>query len=644
MRDSLRVYRRRLRAAGPVTVIVAATAAAGAALFGAWHSSAADPAVCSTPDTSIGAVQGTGETSPLTGRTVTVQGTVVGDYEGASPKLRGFYLQAAPDGDAATSDAVFVFNNLGGTSPDSVSLGQVVQVTGAVSEFQGQTQVSATAVTQCGGTGTVAPVDVRLPLATATALERYEGMLVRFHQELTVTELFQLGRFGQVVVSSGGRLAQPTALFPPGDPRATALAEQNALNRLIVDDDSNSQNPDPIVFGRNGHPLSAAETLRAGDVLIDPVGVLTYTGAGNAASGNAYRLRPVGALGGDARFAAANPRPTRLPAVGGDVQVASANVLNFFTTFGKGACTLGVGGGRTDCRGASNATEYSRQLAKEVAAITSLEADVVGLAELENDGYHPDSAIAALVAALNAAQGAGTWAFVDVDAATGSVNAAGTDAIRSGVIYRPDAVTPVAGKTFADRAPAVFERNPIAQTFRTKDGGTFTVVVNHFKSKGSCPAAGDPNADAGDGAGCWNARRTAQAVELARWLKDTVVPAVGDPDVLVVGDLNSYARETPVSTLEAAGYVDLVRAFASPSPYSYGFDGQWGYLDHCLASASLRGQVTGAGDVHINADEPSVLDYNTEFKSAGQIASLYAPDRFRSSDHDPVLTGLHIGR
>jgi predicted extracellular nuclease len=625
----------RLLARGTV-VAVAASAAVAATVLSAGAATACDAA-----DTAVGAVQGTGETSPLAGGTVTVQGTVVGDYEGPSPALRGFYLQGAPDGDAATSDGVFVFQNLGGTSPDLVQVGQVVQVTGAVSEFQGQTQVTATAVEQCGTTARMAPADVRLPLADATALERHEGMLVRFRQRLTVTETFQLGRFGQVVVSSGGRLRQPTALYPPTDPRAAALARANALNRLIVDDGTNAQNPDPIVLGRGGRPLSAANTLRSGDTVTDAVGVLTYTWAGNAASGNAYRLRPVGALGGRAQFAPTNPRPTRPPAVGGTLQVASANVLNFFNTFGTGACTLGVGGAATDCRGAANATEYERQLAKEVAAITSLRADVVGLMELENDGYGPDSAIVALVAALNAADGAGAWAFVDPDAATGATNAAGTDAIKTALIYRTAAVTPVAAKTFTDPSP-LFERRPVAQTFRARGGGVLTVVVNHFKSKGSCPAAGDPDADAGDGAGCWNARRTQQAGELARWLSATVVPAAGDPDVLVVGDLNSYARETPITTLQAAGFTDLARQFEGPHAYSYGFDGQWGYLDYSLASASLRRQATDVVDVHINADEPSVLDYNTDFKSPGQVASLYAPDRFRASDHDPVVTGLRL--
>ncbi|MGQ0779007.1 MAG: ExeM/NucH family extracellular endonuclease [Pseudonocardiales bacterium] len=438
----------------------------------------------------------------------------------------------------------------------------------------------------------------------------------------------------------GNRLRQPTAVIPATDTAAVqALQQANNLNRLIIDDDRNSQNPDPIVFGRGGQPLSAGNTLRGGDTVTDPVGVLTYTWAGNAASGNAYRLRPVGALGGAAVFDAVNQRPTEPPATGpGSVRVASANLLNFFNTFT--GCRLGTLGATTDCRGAENDTEYQRQLAKEVAALRFLDADVVGVGEIENDGYGPSSAIQALVDALNAQDGAGTWAFIDPDAATGVTDVAGTDAIKVGLLYKTAAVQPVPQATFVDQND-VFERRPVAQTFQTPADGRFTVIVNHFKSKGSCPASG-PDADQGDGQSCWNARRTAQATELAGWVNDTVVPAAGDPDVLIVGDLNSYAGEDPIAALEAAGYTNLVKSFSGQDAYSFVFDGQWGYLDYALASPSLTSQVTGAGDAHINADEPSVLDYNTNFKSAGQIASLYAPDHFRSSDHDPVLVGLDV--
>ncbi|MGH3839458.1 MAG: ExeM/NucH family extracellular endonuclease, partial [Pseudonocardiaceae bacterium] len=378
-----------------------------------------------------------------------------------------------------------------------------------------------------------------------------------------------------------------------------------------------------------------------GDTVTDAVGVLSYTWAGNAASPNAYRLRPVGALGGTAVFNPANPRPDAPPAVGtGGITVANANLLNFFNTFT--GCTFGLGGAPADCRGAENEGEYQRQLTKEVESLSFLGADVIGFQEMENDGYGPGSAVQAFVDALNAKDGPGAWAFVNPDVATDVINVAGTDAIKSGLLYRTAAVTPVAGATFVDQAGDQFERRPVAQTFNTPGGGRVTVVANHFKSKGSCPASGS-DADQGDGQGCFNARRTAQATELARWLRDEVVPAAGDPDVLIVGDLNSYAGEDPIAVLEGAGYTNLIRAFGGDDAYSFVFDGQWGYLDYAMASASLRDQVTGTGEAHHNADEPTALDYNTNFKTTGQIASLYAPDRFRTSDHDPVLVGLNLG-
>ena len=143
------------------------------------------------------------------------------------------------------------------------------------------------------------------------------------------------------------------------------------------------------------------------------------------------------------------------------------------------------------------------------------------------------------------------------------------------------------------------------------------MIANHFKSKGSCPTTPGPDTDQGDGQSCWNARRTAQANELAEWVSSTVIPGAGDPDVAIVGDLNSYAGEDPIAALESAGYTNLVKAFHGDDAYSYVFDGQWGYLDYVMASSSLLPQVTGAADVHHNADEPSVLDYNTEFKTRG---------------------------
>jgi len=128
---------------------------------------------------------------------------------------------------------------------------------------------------------------------------------------------------------------------------------------------------------------------------------------------------------------------------------------------------------------------------------------------------------------------------------------------------------------------------------------------------------------------------------LAAWLA-TDPTGVNDPDVLIIGDLNSYAKEDPIRALETQGYENLIERFVGANAYSYVFNGQWGYLDYALATASLSAQVTGVAEWHINADEPPILDYNTNFKSPGQISSLYAPDFYRTSDHDPVIVGLDL--
>lgn len=201
-----------------------------------------------------------------------------------------------------------------------------------------------------------------------------------------------------------------------------------------MDDALQNQNADPIQFGRNGNPLHPSNTLRGGDSVTDLVGVLSYTWGGNAASPNAYCLRPLNALASGApNFQATNARPLTPPAVGGTLKIMPANLLNFFTKFSH--CTNGVSGAATDCRGANNATEFARQWPKTVLALTSSGADILGVIEVENNGYGPEGALQFLVDRMNAATAPDTYARLDVDAATGQTNALGTDAIKVGLVY-----------------------------------------------------------------------------------------------------------------------------------------------------------------------------------------------------------------
>lgn len=562
-------------------------------------------------------IQGSGAASEFVGNTVLTKGIVVGDILGSSG-LNGFYIQDdTGDANSSTSDGIFVF------APNSlnVNIGDVVQLTGIVSEFGNQTQIGNITNLSIIGSGVVTPTAINLPLTTIDNLESFEGMLVNFPETLTVTENFNLARFGEVSLSADGRLFNPTNFIDPTDIPASetendennvgAVIDQqnfNDRNQILLDDGRSSQNPTKIPFLREGN------TLRVGDTTTDLTGVLGY-------GFNSYRIQPTV----DPTFAATNPRTAAPEDVGGNVKIASFNVLNYFNGDG-------MGGGFPTARGASSPVEFERQSAKIVSAIAAIDADVVGLIEMENDGDGANSAIADLVNRLNNFVGAGTYDYIR-DPASG----VGTDEIKVAFIYKPDNVTPV-GQAISD-TDAIYSRLPVAQTFvLNSNGETFTPVVNHFKSKGGTGTGLD--ADQGDGQGAFNVQRVQQAEALVGFVNDLKTSS-GDSDVLVMGDLNAYGEEDPIDVLRAGGLVDELARFV-PDPYSFVFDGQSGRLDHALATSSLNPQITDVTEWHINADEPRILDYNLEFEGAGQSPDLYAPTPYRSSDHDPVIVGMNL--
>jgi predicted extracellular nuclease len=642
-------------ATGQVAVS-ASVAAGGYTLPLIWSNNQGQTASCSlsvtvnapAAVTPIAQIQGSGATSPLNTLSVTTQGVVT------RVNNSGFYIQSlVEDGNPATSDGIFVFTS---TVPTVVA-GQLVQVTGKVTEFNTGaannastlahtvTELSAPAVTVLGNGYSVTPTVLSFP-ATDTQLEAVEGMLVQINQQLTASQNYFLGRYGQVTLGVGGRLIKPTNVYPAGSADAINLAASNAQRQILLDDGSSLQNVNPTPF------IGADNTLRAGDTLDSLVGVIDYglSTADNTGLAS-YKIHPTQPVA----FTRANPRTSAPAAIGGsNVVVGSFNVLNFFTTFGNGAtasgltgqgCSLGGAVSAANCRGADNLVEFNRQRDKIVRAIAALNADVVGLMEIQNNG---NTAVQNLVDALNAYTGASTYAAVAVPTPiSGSGSGTGTDAIRVAMIYKPAKLSLV-GSAVSD-IDAIHNRPPLAQTFSAANGEKFSVVVNHFKSKGSCPAAGDAdfavNGDNGDGQGCWNGRRTEQATQLRNFI-GSLQALRGDNDVLVIGDLNAYGKEDPVLNLAADHFMtDLLAGFAGSNDYSYVFDGEAGYLDHALSTGSLLSQVAGAAHWHINADEPFIIDYNQEFKQPACAAcgpDYYTASPYRSSDHDPVMIGLSL--
>ena len=601
-----------------------------------------DTNFCVLPYTPIYDIQGSGTSAAITGN-VTTQGVVVGDFEGpTSAGLQGFYLQdAAGDGDVATSDGIFVFT---GNTDNNLSAGDVVRVTGFARERFNMTAINGannnnaavTDIVNCG-TGSVEPVDVTMPFPDATYLERFEGMLVRFPQALVISEFFDYDRFGEIVLTLD-RQFQPTAIFEPDSPERAALALSNSINRITLDDGLGIQNPN---FTRhpNGEAFTLENRFRYGDTVANAVGVLSF-------DFSRYRIQPTA----PADYTAVNPRPESPEDVGGNLKVASFNVLNYFTTLTSSGPICGPEQNE-ECRGADTAQEFTRQRDKIIAALVEIDADIVGLIEIEN--HIGDVPTADLVSGLNEELGAGTYDYV----ATGGI---GTDVIRVAFIYKPATVSLVGdfavlddpsftnplGYVDEDGNPAEQSRPALAQTFQDNTtGGIFTVTVNHLKSKGTPCGPGDNDPVQGN---C-NLTRALGAQALVDWLA-TDPTGSDDEDFLIIGDLNAYDKEDPIDRVREGAddmlgtgddYTDLLFQFVGEFAYSYLFDGQLGYLDHALAIQPLVDEVTGATVWHINADEPDLIDYDMTFKSPTQDA-IYAPDPYRSSDHDPVLVGLDL--
>ena len=602
---------------------------------------------CGAPATPTHSVQGNGPSGPLAGFTLDVEGVVVADFQ-APGQLSGFYIEAPPaeqDSDPVTSEGIFVFNST------PVSQGDRVRVRGNAAEFSSATGSLVSHLTELSSVASVLvcssgqplppPVDVSLPVADVTDWERYEGMLVRFTQQLVVTGSFSLGQFGQVDLAPHV-LFQPTQT--PAAPATWAAAvDLNARSIIALDDASTSSNA-----GVNGgtlapYPppgLSDANTLRVG-ALVNPNGnqpPVPLVGILDDRFG-AYRIEPTAAV----TFSnSPNPRPntaTAAAGVGGRFKIVSANVLNYFTTLGS--------------RGAETATELNNQRTKLVAELSRLGGDVIGLSELQNfangqtnGGAYTNAAIGDLTAALAAATGR-NYQFLDTISVANlvpgnAVSDNGTDAIRNGILYNADTVTPVGKAALLNENDQ--NRPSLAQTFQPKLGPlaateTFTVVVNHFRSKGSACGTGDDPFQ-----GNCNGMRLAMANNVVTWLSaNPADPAGAGRRYVLLGDYNAYFGEQPVQAfLGSGGYADLIQLLIGPGAYSFNFGSQSGYLDHALVNAAALPLVRQVAELHINADEPEALEaLNSSSKSAAAQAAYFGANEFAASDHDPFVVGFN---
>jgi uncharacterized protein len=581
--------------------------------------------------TPVHAVQGSGTTSPLVGQVVEIEGIVVGSFFGTtSPD--GFYVQepdATWDSSPSTSEGIFVFKP-GATPPDA---GTRIRVRGTVSEF-GATGFTMTELTSpttqvCSTGNTFTRTVISLPVTTAGDLERYEGMAVQFNQQLVVVANFNLAAFDELGLA-------PQVLFDPtqNPNQATwpVTTDLNARSIVYLNDASGVSNTNlfPTLFPPGG--LSASNTLRVGArVNYDPVSKTVTPLQGVLDQRNSQY--DVETSVSPAFDNTANPRPL-VPNVGGRFKVSSANVLNFFTTLKS--------------RGAQTQTEFDNQRAKVLAELSNMNADIYGLSEVQNfdDGntgtgsnHYTNVALQSLVDGLNGIFGAGTYALIDTLPLSFSN---GTDAIRCAIIYKVATVTPIG-------LPAEYYQNDtnrptLAQTFQPATGAkasqqTFTVVVNHFRSKSSiCGGASDDVFQ-----GNCNGLRLDMATHVVAWLSGN---PTSDPQpaatrkFLVIGDFNTYFGEDPIQYFAGHGYTNLINLLIGPNAYSYNFGLQNGYLDHAMVNSALNPLVKNVAEWHINADEPAALEA-IDSSTKPPASNYVAQDQFAASDHDPILIGFN---
>ncbi|MBL4261563.1 ExeM/NucH family extracellular endonuclease [Vibrio fluvialis] len=650
--------------------------------------------------TSIQDIQGEGDTSPfingypyITDDEYTVKGVVSAVTGGLT---KGFYLQALDDdNNPLTSEGLFVFT---GQSSSHLQPGDVVCTRGKVQEYYNLTQLKVENNQWEKLSEQAAPAAHEVTILGsdehfAQTMERYEGMLVTLPKalDMRVTRTFGYdydARRNNMVLAQGRVNMQPNQLFPAGSEQAQQQSLDNAQRRLFVESDAKAgdgQIPYYPQFGRSDidQDGSTEDYIRVDDTLFDVEGVVTY-------SYGEYRLVVTNTISQD-NLVHNDPRTAKPKMYEGDLRIASFNVLNYFNSpYGGDANQHG------DNRGASNFTEFSMQQAKIVNAILRLDVDIVGLMEIENNGFGDGAAIRQLVDQLNERidDKKKRYQFVAVDSnqdgQTDEKDSVGSDAITTGVIYRDKVVKLLQSRVIpmpSQQAPEVlneegkviedgknYQRDTLAPTFKVKGGNeTITVAVNHLKSKGSAcwedaapvSEGGQGGADADLQGSCENFR-VAGAVALGEAL------AKIDGHKVILGDMNSYGKEDPMLVLtdytpekygkvikaarntvigeqpqfgddgavitQGFGYLSAMELAHKDNSWSYSYNDEVGALDHLLVSDSLKLRVVDAIDWHINGGESTLFDYNDEYK--GDLPK-YA-DHFRASDHDPAVVELNI--
>lgn len=550
---------------------------------------------------SICDIQGTSFGSPFEDESVTTSGIISALFLGRTG-INGFFIEdPSCQENHEGSSGIFVYT---GSDEPSLSVGDEIQITAGVKEFFELTELTDIDTIIILSQGNVlTPTEIIFPVEKRSNLENYEGMWVKIN-DMVVTDHFNLAQFGEITLAKDDLLPIPTQIVDvndadpaentyEGNSNLSAINDQNEFNKnryIILDDGSTMRNPDPTPYVNPDN-----NTLVAGSAINEIEAIMHY-------SFNEYRLHPT--------IAPQIDYAERAPAY--DIQdieaehpisFAAFNVLNYFTTL--------------DVWGATTEDEFQRQKEKLVSAIAMLDADVLGVIEMENNGS--DAALDLLQACNEAMDRNYTLIDPDVEINYNTKSVIFYDSTKLQTV-QPIGVL---------RDP-IFERPTLAQTFGIKglEEAEILYVLNHFRFKG-CDGATGADLDQGDGQACFNHTRLLQAQSLEEYAM-ALSTRLSDLNILLMGDFNAYYHEDPMDFIRGS---ILYESLFSEDENSYVFRGEWGALDHAFATPNIVQAVVKKEIVNINSLEPRALAYNGS-------EALYAPDFYRSSDHDPVIVTI----
>lgn len=517
---------------------------------------------CGAPAVSICNIQGNGPTSPRLGQDVSVEGVVTLAFGEGEPSS-GFFMQSgAANAADGCSEGLFV---AGSEVLESPPVGAWVRVHGRVEEEAGVTTITAVDLLSGCGARMIEPVSI--PTLAIENAEAFESMWLRSPDTWTLLEAGEA--WAGSYASAEGRL------YAAGHELGASSEVRAARAWTLL--------PRPPLGPAE---LSASEPLRSGARAGGATGVVQL---------GAARRRLLLTAGLDWQSSVPTAPLRSRP---GALRVATFNLENYFVDLGG--------------LGARSASELARQRDKLVTAVLGLDADVLGLVELENDA---NLALAHFASGLNERLALPQrYAFSSTPAPAGST-------LRTAILYRPARLQAV-GEAWFETSPR-FRRSPAFQTL-AHGTAVLTIGVVHLKSKrcGTEPEV----AQAAEGCGAETRRDEARA------LAGSISNAALEGPVLIMGDFNSDTLEAPLEELRHSGLFDLLSGVPPEERYSYMFEGRASLLDQIWASPELRQRLANAGVWHINADEPRMGNARAERETEAR----------GSSDHDPVFVDLAL--